>query len=49
MASAGKEPELVTAYQFGRLARVPGFTKVSTAFKPDVDICFKNMQRKYEC
>ena len=49
MASAGKEPELVTAYQFGRPARVPGFTKVSTAFKPDVDICFKNMQRKYEC
>ena len=49
MAAAGKEPELVTAYQFGRLARVPGFTKVSAAFKPDVEICFKNMQRKYDC
>jgi hypothetical protein len=49
MVNLGKEPELVTAYQFGRLARVPGFSKVSSAFKPDVEICFKNMQRKYDC
>ena len=49
MAAAGKEPELVTGYQFGRLSRVPGFTKVSAAFKPDVEICFKNMHRKYDC
>jgi hypothetical protein len=29
MASAGKEPDFVTGYQFNRLARVPGYSKMS--------------------
>jgi len=48
MSTAGKEAERVTAYQFSRLARVPGFAKVNQFFKADLEISFKNIQRKYD-
>jgi len=48
MSTAGKEAERVTPYQFNRLARVPGFGKVNQFFKADLEISFKNTQRKYE-
>ena len=49
MLSTGKAgQESVTLFQFSKLARVPGFSKVNQFFKADLDICFKNAQRRHE-
>lgn len=49
MCKTGKASDQVTLFQFSRLARVPEFARVNQFFKADLDICFKNMQRKYDC
>lgn len=49
MCASGKEPGFVTAYQFSRLARIPNLAKKDQSFKADLEIQFKNMQRKYDC
>jgi len=49
MVKQGKASEAVTLFQFSRLARVPEFTRMNQFFKADLEICFKNMQRKHDC
>ena len=49
MIKTGKASEAVTLFQFSKLARVPEFARVNQFFKADLDICFKNMQRKHDC
>jgi hypothetical protein len=49
MCASGKEPDHVTSATFSKFSRIPGFTKNNQSFKADLEICFKNMQRKYEC
>lgn len=49
MVKTGKPSEAVTLFQFSKLSRVPEFGKVNQFFKADLDICFKNMQRKHDC
>ena len=36
-------------FQFSRLNKVPEFGKQGSFFKADLEIVFKNLQRKYEC
>jgi hypothetical protein len=36
-------------FQFSKFSRVPAFAKVGQSFKADLEIVFKNMQRKYDC
>ena len=49
MAQAGKEPDLITKDQFNRVGRITAFGKMNQFFKADLDICFKNMLKKYDC
>lgn len=49
MCMCGKEPEYVTMATWSKLARIAGFTRNNQTFKADLEIAFKNMQRKYEC
>ena len=48
VATGKKGDENITLFQFSRLARVPEFLKINQFLKADLDICFKNMQRKYD-
>jgi len=38
----------INSMQFSRFSRVPELAKVGQFFKADLDIVFKNMQRKYD-
>jgi len=49
MCKSGKASDAVTLFQFSKLARVPEFARANQFFKADLDICFKNMQRKHDC
>jgi len=49
--TAGKDKSLdsnINSMQFSRFSRVPELAKVGQFFKADLDIVFKNMQRKYD-
>ena len=48
MTNQGKQTDTIGQFQFQRLSRVPGFAKANQFFKADLDICFKNQQRKYD-
>lgn len=37
----------MSLFQFSKLARISEFTRANQFFKADLDICYKNMQRKY--
>ena len=38
----------LSLFQFSRFYKVPEFNKVGSYFKADLEIAFKNMQRKYD-
>ena len=38
----------ISLFQFSRFHKVPEFGKVGSYFKADIEIVFKNLQRKYD-
>ena len=51
LSGSKKDPDLrgrLSLFQFSRFHKVPEFSKVGSYFKADLEIAFKNMQRKYD-
>ena len=48
LGSTKQGQDSISLFQFSRLSRVPQFSKVNQFFKADLDICFKNAQRKHD-
>mgnify|MGYP001282011829 FL=1 len=51
-SQAKKDPEMkgkISLFQFSRFHKVPEFNKIGNYFKADIEIVFKNLQRKHDC